>query len=142
MGPSRLTRPEWDAEWEKNVNRLFFQQGYTFPEASRLGRRMTEIRYGPQPQKPPGPPLWMKLGALAIGVKMDFLKTIWERLSSHKTVIGLVLVQLPILLPQLEQVLVGVGVADATKWVGVALTVVGILHKAYKVIFGEEPKKA
>jgi len=107
-----------------------------------MGRRMTEIRYGPQPKKKLGPPLWMKAGALATGVKMGALKTFWERLNSSKTVIGLVLVQLPVMLPQLEQILTSLGVADATKWVGVALTVVGILHKAYKVMFGEEPKKA
>ena len=86
-----------------------------------------------------GPPLKVKLVAWTMGVSMDALKKIWDALSGYKTVIGLVILNLPILWGVIESILKGAGV-DVAAVSGTVIVVIGVLHKAYKIIFGEEPK--
>lgn len=115
-------------------------------EAFTRAHRAMEKNYGfrpkgepsPQDKETVGPPLWIKLIFLPIGVSVS---KIWGFFNGKKTVVGaLVLLVstlaglIPVVLPAfgVEAVLVG-------KIAGGALAVVGLLHKAYKYLYGEEP---
>ena len=135
-----MTRDEWKAEWKKRTSSLVFEHSVPFQIASREAHRRMVRDYGPQPPKEPGPPWWFKLGASVAGVDMKFL----DKLNGYKTIIGLVILNIPVMWQMIESILGGAGV-DPAKLAGIAGTigvVIGVLHKAYKLWTGADPGKA
>lgn len=138
-----MTRQQWDQLWWEEF--LKFRRDEPTKDLTLLHKATTQYmntRYGVRPaeEKEAGPPFWMKLGALAIGVPMGFLGSIWTKLNGYKTLFGAIITAvaylvagLPVILPVfgLEAVLVA-------KVAGIGLTVVGILHKVYKFLYKEE----
>jgi hypothetical protein len=136
-----MTPEEWDKLWWEEFSRL----RHAFPTASltiiqKATFKLMVGKYGPKPSKPvgaPGPPLWLKISALPLGVNMTKL---WDFLNGKKTIIGAAITVLAIIAGALPVVLAAVGV-DAilvAKVVGIATTVVGVAHKLYKFLYKEE----
>lgn len=131
-----MTQKEWDKCWQGYYSdhySTFFDPLKAFQYAHTSMMRV----YGPRPSGEAGPPLWTKFAAL-VGVSM--FQKIWDWLNGKKTIIGLVITilatiagYLPIVLPVL-----GVDAVLVAKIVGIATTILGLLHKLYKWAFGEE----
>ena len=61
---------------------------------------------------------------------MDAILKLWEFFNGRKTAIGLVLVFLAQVLPQVQDLLLGLGVN--VTWVGEVIVLLGALHKVWK----------
>lgn len=139
-----MTAKEWDAKWWEVFKEI--RKGYPTLDlqiAQKAANKWMLDHYGPKPAgEHTGPPLWVKLAALAAGVPMGFFNGIWTWLNGKKTVIGAIILALTTVAGYLPSVLDFFGVADLqiAAIVGVVTTVLGILHKLYKWLFNEEPK--
>jgi hypothetical protein len=136
-----MTPEEWDKQWWEEYGRL----RHSFPTASlqviqKATHKLMVGKYGVKPTKPPGvpgPPLWLKISALPLGVNMTKL---WEWLNGKKTLMGIIITVLAWLATNVPVILPAVGI-DAilvAKITGILLTVVGIAHKVYKFLYKEE----
>lgn len=86
-----------------------------------------------------GLPLKYRLLARVAGVNVDILSKIWAWMDGKKTVLGLILTAtggLAAFLPMVAVQYPGARWIGATA--GVVLTVNGLLHKAWKMKYGEE----
>lgn len=138
-----MTGQEWDQIFWAEFSKLRKSK----PAADlflvqKAARTYMEKRYGARPpdKVETSPPWWMKLGAVTIGVPMGFLTGLWAWLNGKKTVIGAILTAIGVAVGYMPAVLAFFGV-EADKIVtivGVATTVVGVLHKIYKWIYKEE----
>jgi hypothetical protein len=136
-----MTNREWTALWWEEFRKLRASD----PTADLLDVQKTAHaymikRYGACPPEDPGPPWWMKLGALTIGVPMGWLSSFWTFMNGKKTVVGLTITALAWLSTFVPAVMAALGsqpsqIAAVT---GVLITVVGIVHKIYKFIYKEE----
>lgn len=71
---------------------------------------------------------------------MDFFTKIWDWLNGKKTIVGAIITAAAVIATYIPGLLAFFGVADVkiAAIIGVATTVVGLLHKLYKFIYGEE----
>jgi hypothetical protein len=137
-----MTQLEWDKLWWDEF--LRFRRDEPTRDLTLLHKAATAYmnrRYGARPAGvESGPPWWMKLGATAIGVPMGFLTKFWEYMNGKKTVVGAIITAVSVGIGYLPAVLAffGVDAVQIATYVGIATTVVGILHKIYKFIYKEE----
>jgi hypothetical protein len=138
-----MTRNEWDKLWWDEF--LAIRREEPSRDLTLLSKAATTYmnrRYGARPagEEKSGPPWWMQLGAVAIGVPMGFLTKFWEYMNGKKLVVGAIITAVSVLATQLGVLLplFGLDAVLVTKIVGVATMVVGILHKIYKFIYKEE----
>lgn len=138
-----VTQKQWDDRW----THIFHQIRVERPElnlqvVSRAASKWMEGQYGPRPaaEETPGPPWWVKLSALGVGVPMSFLNGLWAWLDGKKTVVGLIITvaaqvagYLPAVLP-----FFGLEAQQVATIVGISATVLGVLHKVYKWLYKED----
>lgn len=138
-----MTEVEWERLWWDEFRRL----RHEFPTGDmlKLHKATTTYmikRYGAKPEEQPGPPWWMDIGALAIGVQMGTLGKLWDFLNGKKTIVGAFITVVAYLVAgiPLAAALCTTTVCATTvaKVAGVGLTVVGVLHKIYKFLYKEE----
>lgn len=89
-----------------------------------------------------GDRLKLKAISLITGVPMGFLSKLWAFLDGKKTAFGLLITAASGLAAAIPAVLAlfGVDAVQIAAVVGVATTILGLLHKAYKYVYKEEPK--
>lgn len=135
----QVTRREWDTRWFAEYDQTWMatrNHGRSFHAAHKT----MLAHFGPRPDGVPEPPLTAKIGALATGVPMPTLKSIWTWLDGKKLVAGAILdlasalaLALPALLPAF-----GLEAAVVTQVVAKAALVVGLLHRFYKYAYKTE----
>ena len=89
------------------------------------------------------PPLKYRLLARLIGGDaLKILTTIWEKASGYKTFAGLLITLLAFLSTWLPELLAAANASPelVAKVGGSLLTVIGLLHKLFKVLYPEESK--
>jgi hypothetical protein len=138
-----MTRQEWDQLWWEEF--LALRRENPNKDLLLLHKATTaymDKRYGARPPavQEAGPPWWMKLGATAIGVPMGFLQKFWDYMNGKKTVVGVIITVLATAVGYAPAVLafVGVGAATIAQYIGIATTVLGVLHKIYKWLYHED----
>ena len=84
--------------------------------------------------------LAIKVFLSRIGVPTTMFTKVWDFLNGKKTVVGGVITAVAVAVQYLPSVLpfVGVDAAQVGVYVGVATTVLGLLHKVYKFVYKEE----
>ncbi len=138
----QVTQAEWDQLWWE----AFLQVRRERPEMdlTLLHKSTTEYmnrKYGMRPAKvEAGPPVWMKFAALVVGVPMGFLSGLWAWFDGKKLIVGSIITVVATIAGALPVVLaaVGVGAVTVAKVVGVATTILALLHKLYKFVYKEE----
>jgi VIT1/CCC1 family predicted Fe2+/Mn2+ transporter len=136
-----LSAEEWDKLWWDEFRRRRKEDPTGDMGAMHASvRRAIHRTFGRRPKEPVGPPWWTHIAAPALGVPMDKLTKFWTYMSGKKTAVGAVItvvasiaVGLPLILPLF--------IADAAliaQITGIALTIVGVLHKLYKFIYREK----
>lgn len=136
-----MTQEEWDKIWKDVFH--YFRDGNDQKAWDKAHEFMNKT-YGPRPSKPKeekaGLPLWVRITAPLVGVSTEMLTKIWDWLNGKKTVIGAVITAISVTATQLGVLLplFGVDAVLVAKIIGIATTVVGLLHKAYKFIYKEE----
>jgi len=130
------SQPDWDQlflDW-----RLFYQnkKGYT-PHKAFIAAHREMLKHGPRPDGPRKPPLWLRLGAKLAG-EGESMKKLWNWFSGKKTVIGAVLLGVPVIWEAVVPILSASGVNEAkvVAITGVIATVVGLGHKVVKAVSG------
>jgi hypothetical protein len=91
-------------------------------------------KHGPRPEGPTKPPLWLRLGAKVAGEGENMMK-VWKWFNGKKTLIGSLLVGVPLIWTEVSKILAAGGVEDTTLLAiagGITL-VVGWGHKIMKV---------
>ena len=138
-----MTKLEWDKLWWDEFGKL--RRADPTKDLTLLHRAATTYmnkRYGARPagEEKSGPPWWMQLGAIAIGVPMGFLTKFWDYMSGKKLVVGAIITTVTVIATQLGVLLplLGLDAVLVTKIVGVATMIVGLLHKLYKFIYKED----
>lgn len=140
-----MTRQEWDNIWWEEFLRLRREN----PPSRDIGLIHKEAnqnvikKHGERPEvEGKGPPWWTRIGAIAIGVPMDQVTKLWDFMNGKKTVVGAAITVLAYLVAGVPLVAAlctsTVCVATVAKVGGVGLTVVGIAHKIYKLLYREE----
>ena len=88
-----------------------------------------------------GDKLKMKAISIFTGVPMEFLSGLWKFMDGKKTIFGLLITAVSAVATAVPAILAvfGVDAVHVAAVVGVATTVVGILHKIYKFLYKEEP---
>ena len=131
-----MTQREWDEKWLAAYDQAWMktrdhQKSFDYAHKHMLAQ------FGPRPEGEPGPPWWMKMGALALGVNMQ---KFWDFMNGKKVIAGVIITVLATAAGYLPAVLVffGVGAVQIAQYVGIATTVVGIAHKIYKFIYKED----
>lgn len=128
------TQKDWDelsADWK-----IFFQhkKGMGRQQSDDAARREMK-KHGPRPKGPAKPPLWLRLGAKVAGEGENMMK-VWKWFNGKKTLIGSLLVGVPLIWAEVSKILAAGGVEDTTLLAiagGITL-VVGWGHKIMKVI--------
>lgn len=71
------------------------------------------------------------------------LTTVWTKLTGYKTLIGLLITLLAFLSTWIPQAMAAVDMNPTltAQIVGAVVAVVGLLHKGYRLLFGEEAPK-
>lgn len=137
-----MTREEWDTRWEALVRALQTTRGLSPERAFELAHVRMEALFGPRPADEQGPPLIAKIGALAMGVPLQMLSKIWAKLNGWKTIIGVAITVIAYVVGGIPLVAglctTAVCAATVAKAAGIGLTIVGLLHKAYKFIYRED----
>ncbi len=140
-----MTSAEWDQLWWEEFLKLRRENPTTgLLLVHKATTQYMNKKYGDRPpaEKVAGPPWWMKLGAIAIGVPMDWLKGFWDFMNGKKTIVGAVITVVAYLaggVPLIAALCTtAVCVATVAKVGGIGLTLVGILHKVYKFVYREE----
>ena len=132
-----MTREEWDKIWWEEFRRL--RKSAPTADLNVLHKavgRWMEHKYGPRPAGETGPPWWLKLGALTVGVQMDFLKKVWAWLDGRKTFIAALIAAVPVILDTVRQV-IEAGSFSVESWDKIAAAVLfglGVLHKIIKAL--------
>ncbi len=74
------------------------------------------------------------------GVPMGWLSGLWTWLNGKKTIFGAIITAVAFIASGLGAILplFGLSAVTVAKVVGIALTIVGILHKIYKFIYKED----
>jgi len=129
-----MIQQEWDVEFDRIRMALINQHGVPARRAFMRAQVLTQKRHGPRPAGVPG---HVKLGArlLGGGDAVKKLKAGWNWLNGKKTLIGSILVGVPVIWDAVSRMLVAGGVEDE-KVVAVGailLLVVGWAHKLLKV---------
>jgi len=131
-----MTQREWDEKWLAAYDQAWMktrdhQKSFDYAHKHMLAQ------FGPRPEGEPGPPWWMKMGALAIGVNMQ---KIWDFMNGKKLIFGAILTALASIAGILPVILAAVGVEAilVAKVVGIATMIVGAAHKIYKFIYKED----
>ena len=139
-----MTKQEWDQLWWEEFLKL--RKENPASELILVHKATTQYmtkKYGdcPPAVHEAGPPWWMKLGALAIGVPMDWLTKFWAFMNGKKTVVGALITVVAYLVGGIPLVAAlcttAVCAATVVKAGGIGLTIVGILHKLYKFLYHE-----
>ncbi len=90
----------------------------------------------------PGPSLKIRIFARLAGVPMDKLKAIWDFMNGKKTIVGAIITLVAYLVAGIPLVAglctSAVCLATVAKVGGIGLTIVGLLHKGYKLIYRED----
>ncbi len=140
-----MTQYEWDQKWWE----VFRNSRLRDPAADLLAMHEATTKYmnekygyRPPAVKVAGPPWWAKLGAIALGVPMGWLTSFWGFMNGKKTIAGAVITIVAYLVAGVPLVAAlcttTVCAATVAKVGGIGLTIVGLLHKLYKYIYGEE----
>lgn len=138
-----MTQREWDSKWMD----VFIASRKKDPasELLKMHQATTEYmvkQYGSRPSGEPGPPWWMKIGAVAVGVPMDWMSKAWTFMNGKKTIVGAVITLFAYLVAGVPLVAAlcttAVCATTVAKVGGIGLTVLGILHKLYKFFYREE----
>lgn len=144
MGTS-VTRREWDDIWWGEFLRLR-RESPPSREVVLIHKEASQNvikKYGERPDAGEvGPPWWTRIGAIAIGVPMDQVTKLWDFMNGKKTIVGAIITVV-------AYVVAGIPLAAAlctttvcattvAKVGGIGLTVVGVLHKAYKFLYRED----
>jgi hypothetical protein len=131
-----MTQQEWDKNWMGYYDDMWTQtrnhdRSFTYAHKKMLAD------FGPRPDGELGPPWWLKVAALSLGVNMQ---KIWDYLNGKKVIAGVIITVLAAIAGYLAPALnlFGVDPVLVAKVVGIATTVVGIAHKIYKFIYKEE----
>ncbi len=138
-----MTRSEWDEKWWEVYLHLR-QQNPSEPisNSHRLAREYMLKHYGARPEGVAGPPWWMNLVAPLLGVPMAWLTGLWGWLDGKKTIMGAVITLVAYLVAGVPLVAAfctsTVCAATVAKVGGIGLTLVGLLHKLYKLVYREE----
>jgi hypothetical protein len=84
--------------------------------------------------------LAIKLFLSRIGVPITMFTKFWDFMNGKKMIVGGVITSVSLAIQYLPAVLafVGVDAAQVGVYVGVATTVLGLLHKLYKFVYKEE----
>lgn len=128
-----ITRYKWDKCWRRCMEILAkthpdFSPEWRQEEANRRTRRATGI------DRPGGPPPWLSVGSFLTG-KRGSMK-LWNWLNGKKTLIGVVLLSIPVIWEGVAQILSagGMGAEQVAAIGGAILAVVGIAHKILKAL--------
>jgi hypothetical protein len=142
-GSGAMTRQEWDKLWWDEF--LAIRREDPTKDLTLLHKAVTTYmnkRYGARPagEEKSGPPWWMQLGAIAIGVPMGFLGKFWDYMNGKKMLVGAIITALSVVATQLGVLLpmFGLDAVLAAKVVGVVTIAVGVLHKIYKFLYKED----
>ncbi len=137
-----MTQKQWDEQWFSLYHELQNGAGLDAHTASERAHQQMLARYGPRPVGEPGPPLVAKVGALAVGVPLQMLNTIWTKLNGWKTIIGAAITLIAYVVGGIPLVAglctTTVCATTVAKVAGIGLTIVGLLHKGYKLIYRED----
>jgi len=141
-----ITRRKWDKVWRRCMEILSkthseFPLEWRREEASRRARRATGI------DRPGGPPLWLTMGGFLTG-EGENMKKLWDWLNGKKTLLGVILISVPVIWEGVSQILTvgGMGPEQVAAIGGILLGAVGVLHKILKSLGmasqpAEGPKK-
>jgi hypothetical protein len=136
-----MTKREWEILWWEEFRKLRDENPTTdLIKVQKAAHQYMKTRYGECPPDEPGPAWWMKLGAAAMGVPMDWLQKIWDFMNGKKTAVGLIITALAFLAGFVPALMAALGVEAllVAKVAGVLTTIVGIAHKVYKFVYKEE----
>lgn len=131
-----MTQKEWDRNWIGCYDDMWMQtrnhdRSFTYAHKKMLAD------FGPRPDGELGPPWWLKVAALTLGVNMQ---KFWDFMNGKKVIVGAIITVLGVIAGYIPVVLpfFGVDAALVVKIVGIATTVVGVAHKIYKFLYKEE----
>ena len=138
MNCERCGHPHTQAEWDELQKdwQTFFQtkKGFSLQKAFDAAHR--EMRkHGPRPNGPAKPPLWLRLATKLMG-EGESMKKVWNWFNGKKTLIGSILIGVPVIWMEVEKILQTGGVEETTLVAiggGIALAV-GWGHKLMKVL--------
>ena len=136
-----MTQQEWDEKFTEIRLALINDHGVPARQAMLRARPLTAKRHG---ERPAGPPGHLKLGArlLGGGEAVKTLKKVWNWLNGKKTLLGAILLGVPVVWEALTPILTASGVTEAkvVAVAGVIATVVGLGHKLLKFLGVTSPK--
>jgi hypothetical protein len=134
-----VTRKEWDARWLLEYDSMWMETR-DHRKAFAYAQHAMVHTFGPRPDGDLGPPLVAKLWALANGVPMTFLSSLWKWLDGKKVIIGAIITTLSVIASSLPAILAAFGLeaVQISTIMGIVLMVVGICHKIYKFIYKED----
>lgn len=138
-----MTKREWEILWWEEFRKLRSE----FPtqdlaKVQKAAHKYMTTRYGECPPDEPGPTWWMKIGAVTAGVPMEKLTQFWDLMNGKKTIVGAAITLFAYLVAGVPLVAAlcttTVCAATVAKVGGIGLTILGLAHKAYKLIYREE----
>lgn len=129
-----MKQEQWDNLYRSERVRLI-SEGVSAQKAFTRAHRYMAKTFGPRPKGPPKPPLWLRLAAKVAG-EGESMKKFWAFLNGKKTLLGVILVSVPVIWGGVEPVLTEAGMSaeKAAAIGGVVLGAVGILHKVMKAL--------
>ena len=127
-----MTRQEWDDLYRSERVRLI-SEGVSAQKAFTRAHRFMAKTFGPRPKGPKKPPLWLRMGAKLAG-EGESMKKMWNWFNGKKTLLGVVLVSVPVIWGGVEPLLAEGGMSPERVAAigGVIVGGIGILHKLLK----------